>query len=87
MQRVADFDWGDEFEEGYIKVEGLGGGERAVYKGGGNMAKNQNRAAGARFQLMKHGGCSIHVGGAWAERGTLGLRGSEVGNERRARVG
>jgi hypothetical protein len=60
---VLDSDWGDGFEEGYIGVEGLGGAERAAREVGGDLAKNQNRAAGARFRLTKRGGCLIPIGG------------------------
>ena len=84
---VADSDWGDGVVEGYIEVEGLGGGEQVVRNGGGTLAKNQNRAAGAWFRLTKHRGCSIRIGGVWMGRGTLGLRSWEVGNERRVGVG
>ena len=49
--------------------------------------KIKNRAAGARFQLMKRGRCSISVEGTEMVRGTLRLRGWEVGNEQGARVG
>ena len=70
-------------EEGYIGVEGLGGGERAAREGGGYLVKIQNRAAGARFWLTKHRGHSVLIGWMWIARGTPRLRGWNVGNERR----
>ena len=49
------------------------------------VVPTKNRAAGAKFQQKKCGGCSIWIGRTWAGRGTLGLMGWEVGNERCAR--
>ena len=51
------------------------------------MLPTKNGAAGARFWLTKCGGCLIWAEGMWLVRCTLELRGWEVGNERRMRVG
>ena len=81
MWGAVGLGWGDAVEEGYIRVEGLGGGKQAVCKGGGNLDKNQNRATKAQFWQTKCGRCSIQIGRVWMERGTLGLRGWEVVSE------
>jgi hypothetical protein len=42
-------DWRDVVEEGYTRVEGLGGGERVMCEGRGAWPKAKNRAAEGRF--------------------------------------
>jgi hypothetical protein len=53
---VLNSDLGDIVEEGYIKVERLGGGKQAVHKGAGAGPKPKNGATGA--WVMKCGGHS-----------------------------
>ena len=57
-----------------------------MHKGGGLVgAKNQNRAAGARFWSMKHWGAMHHIEGTTLGWGTPGLRwwGSPIGRSTR----
>jgi hypothetical protein len=70
-------------EEGYTRVEGLGGGEQAMCEGRGAWLLAKNRAAGGQFWLTKCRGCSILIGWLWIARCTLCLWGGDVGNKRR----
>jgi hypothetical protein len=54
---------------------------------GGFGPKSENRAAGARFSRTNHRGPLKWVEGTYLGRGKPGLRGWEVGIDRRTRVG
>jgi len=54
---------------------------------GGFGSKSENRATGARFSRMNHGGPLRWIEGTYLGRGKPGLRGWEVGIDRRMRGG